>query len=233
MIQVRKAGERGKTSIDWLDSWHSFSFGSYHDSAHMGFGPLRVINDDIIKPAAGFGSHPHRDMEIITYVMEGALQHKDSLGNGSMIVPGDVQYMSAGSGIVHSEYNPQPDKRVHLLQIWIMPDKHGLNPAYQQKNFSEVRVPGKLTLLVSRDGREGSLQFNQDASMAVLDLDVGQNYDYAITPGKLVWVHVAKGNVMLGDIVLAQGDGVAVRDEAHLQFIGKDKAEILIFDLPK
>jgi len=231
MIKIRKSEERGRTQTDWLDGMHSFSFGNYHDRNHMGFGTLRVINEDRVKPDQGFSPHPHRDMEIITYILEGALEHKDSMGNGSVIVPGDVQYMSAGTGIVHSEYNPQPDKPVHLLQIWILPDKNGLAPGYQQQNFSSNRKPGKLTLLASYDGREDSLIVHQDVSLYVLDLNPGQNYDFTLLDGRTTWVQMARGRVTLNTLLLNQGDGAAVEKENILEFSAQEKSEILIFDL--
>lgn len=231
MITVRKSEERGRTHIDWLDGRHSFSFGNYYDRNHMGFGPLRVINEDHVSPGEGFHPHPHRDMEIITYILEGALEHKDSMGNGSVIVPGDVQYMSAGTGVVHSEFNPQPDKPVHLLQIWLVPDKTGYAPGYQQQNFMESRRPGKVTLLVSKDGRDNSIRIHQDASLSVLDLEPAQTYDLTLTKGRSTWVQMARGDATLNDTSLKQGDGAALEKEDGLKFTAKTKSEILIFDL--
>ncbi len=231
MITIRKSGERGPTKIDWLDSKHTFSFGGYMDRDHMGFGTLRVINEDWVKPGAGFSPHPHHDMEIITYVLEGALEHKDSLGNGSIIVPGDVQRMSAGTGIVHSEFNPQPDKPVHLLQIWILPAKRGIKPSYEQKNFTQARKPGKLTLIASQDGREGSVSMNQDAALSVLDMAPGQEYVFNPAAGKLTWIQVARGKATLNGQALNQGDGAAVEKETALNFSAQDTSEILIFNL--
>lgn len=232
MISIHKSGQRGKTRIDWLDSRHSFSFGDYYDPGNMGFGVLRVINEDIVKPSAGFGTHPHRDMEIITYVLEGALEHKDSLGTGSVIVPGDVQRMSAGTGILHSEFNALKDKPVHLLQIWIMPGKRGFAPSYEQKNFTTKRKPGQFTLLVSPDGREDTISIHQDALVYAMDLKKGQEQVYAINKGRMVWVQIARGEVTLNGQGMKQGDGAAVMQETALQF-SDGEAEILVFDLPE
>lgn len=231
MLTLRPSAARGAFKNDWLDSKHTFSFGEYHDARHMHFGDLRVINEDIVAPSSGFETHPHRDMEIITYVMEGALAHKDSLGNGSTIVPGDVQRMSAGTGILHSEFNPLEDKAVHLLQIWILPEEKGIAPSYAQENFTLKRKPGKLTLLVSKDGRDGSLSMNQDANMYVLDLDAGQSFDYKIPKDRQCWVQIAKGAATMNGKKLGQGDGIGIRDENILKFTADKKAEILIFDL--
>jgi redox-sensitive bicupin YhaK (pirin superfamily) len=232
MITLRKSEERGKTRIDWLDSRHSFSFGDYRDARHMGFGPLRVINEDFVAAGAGFPTHPHRDMEIITYLLAGELSHKDSLGTGSTIAPGEVQRMSAGTGIRHSEFNPSADNATHLLQIWIIPEEENITPSYEQKDFSQKRKAGQLTLLASPDGREGSVTIHQQASMSVLDLDAGQTFTHTPTEGRLTWVQVARGNAEMNGQALRQGDGAAVRDEKSLQFKASDKAEILLFDLP-
>ncbi|MFO1242206.1 MAG: pirin family protein [Rickettsiales bacterium] len=231
MIHLRKSDDRGQAKIGWLDSKHTFSFGNYYDPENMGFGALRVINEDIVDAAAGFPTHPHRDMEIITYVMNGALEHKDSLGTGSRIVPGDVQRMSAGTGIFHSEFNPMLDEPAHLLQIWIIPNKDGLNPSYEQKNFSEKRKPGTLTLLVSPDGRDGSLTMHQDAFLYVLDLNKDQAQDVKLDEGRMAWVQVAKGSASLNGQALEQGDGAAVTKEKLLSFTAGETSEILIFDL--
>ncbi len=233
MITFRKSEDRGAVKMGWLDTKHTFSFGNYYDPKHMGFGDLRVINDDIVAPASGFGTHPHDNMEIVTYVMEGELEHKDSLGTGSVIMPGDVQRMSAGTGIRHSEFNPQKDKQVHLLQIWILPDKKGFPPSYEQKNFAKSRENGKFTLLASNDGREGSLTVHQDIAMYVLDLEKGKMAEYKMGDNRIAWLHVANGKVILGDKELKQGDGAAVEDEKMLKFTGIDKADILIFDMAK
>jgi redox-sensitive bicupin YhaK (pirin superfamily) len=231
MITLRKSDARGAFKIDWLDSKHTFSFGEYHDPEHVHFSDLRVINEDIVAPGGGFQTHPHRDMEIITYVMKGALEHKDSLGTGSQIVPGDVQRMSAGTGILHSEFNPNSDQPVHLLQIWILPQIKGIKPSYAQKNFSDKRKAGQLTLLVSKDGHDDSLTLNQDASLYVLDLNPGQSFEYKPRAGRSGWIQVARGSVSINGQKLEQGDGAAIEDEALLQFTASEKAEILIFDL--
>lgn len=231
MIILRRSEERGITKLDWLESKHTFSFGDYYDPDHMGFGTLRVINEDMVGPAGGFGTHPHQDMEIITYVLEGALEHKDTLGTGSMIQPGDVQRMSAGTGIRHSEYNPLKNKPVHLLQIWIIPERNGIAPSYEQKNFLKKRGAGKLTLLASHDGRQDSLIIHQDAALFVLDLDADQSFTYELKGDRLGWVQVARGEVALNGQILKQGDGAAVTREKALAFQAKEKTEILIFDL--
>ncbi len=231
MITLRKSEERGTTKLDWLDSKHSFSFGNYFDPEHMGFGTLRVINEDKVNPAAGFDTHPHSDMEILTYVLEGELEHKDTLGTSSIILPGDVQRMSAGTGIMHSESNPQSDRQAHLLQIWIIPEKEGLPPSYEQKNFTKKRGPGKLTLLASRNGQNDSLAIHQDVSLYVLDLDPGNSFTYKLAKDRMAWVQLARGNTVLNGQILNQGDGAAVSDEKTLEFRANDKAEILIFDL--
>jgi quercetin 2,3-dioxygenase len=232
MIRLRKSEDRGITKLNWLNSKHSFSFGNYFDPEHMGFGTLRVINEDVVTPRAGFDTHPHRNMEILTYVLEGELEHKDTLGTGSIILPGDVQRMSAGTGIMHSESNPLGDTPVHLLQIWIIPEKEGLSPSYEQKNFTEKRKPGKLTLLASHKGQNDSLTIHQDVSLYVLDLNVGQSFMYPLEKSRIAWMQIARGRITLNDQLLEQGDGAAVRDEKTLEFQAKNKAEILIFDLP-
>jgi redox-sensitive bicupin YhaK (pirin superfamily) len=233
MIELRKSEDRGTTQLDWLDSRHTFSFGEYYDLKHMGFGVLRVINEDIVNPATGFGTHPHRDMEILTYVLDGALEHKDTLGTGSIIRPGHVQRMSAGTGISHSEYNPLTDGQVHLLQIWIIPERKGLSPSYEQKNFTAIRKPGELTLVASRDEANDSLTIHQDASLYVLDLAPGQPFRYKLKKDRMVWLQVTRGDALLNEQRLKQGDGVAVSQEKTLEFQAPEKAEILIFDLPR
>jgi redox-sensitive bicupin YhaK (pirin superfamily) len=232
MLTIRKSAERGQTNFDWLASKHSFSFGRYIDRTNMGFGPLRVINDDIVKPGAGFDMHPHENMEILTLILEGALTHRDSLGTGSTIRPGDVQRMSAGRGILHSEFNASDTDPVHLLQIWIMPNVEDIAPEYEQKNFSDKRKPGQLTLLASPDGREGSLTIHQDASMAVLDLDAGQSFSHTLPSDYSGWVQVARGDIILNDEELEEGDGVATGKGEKLNFRTVSEAEVLIFTLP-
>lgn len=231
MIKIRKSEDRGTTQLDWLESRHTFSFGDYYDPEHMGFGALRVINEDKVDPSSGFGTHPHRDMEILTYVLEGALEHKDTLGTGSVIKPGDVQRMSAGTGVYHSEYNALEDSHVHLLQIWIIPETKGLPPSYEQKNFTEKRKPGELTLLASQDGHSDSLTIHQDVSLYVLDLAPGQAFKYELKDDRMVWVQVAAGSMFLNGQHVTQGDGVALSHEKTLEFKTQETAEILIFDL--
>ena len=231
MITPRKSADRGRTKIDWLDSRHSFSFGEYYDPKEMGFRSLRVINEDRVIPGAGFPTHPHRDMEIITYVLSGQLEHKDSLGTGSVILPGDGQRMSAGRGIRHSEYNPSPTEKVHLLQIWIMPDKQGHEPGYEQKSFPEAEKRGKLRLIASRDGAEGSVKINQDAKLFVTLLSPGDEVKHALGAKRHAWLQVAKGEVELNGKKLHQGDGAAISDEKNLTVKGIKDAEVLLFDL--
>lgn len=232
MITIRKSADRGTTKLDWLDSKHTFSFGDYYDLNHMGFGVLRVINEDRVNPAGGFGTHPHRDMEILTYVLEGSLEHKDTLGTGSVIRPGDVQRMSAGTGIAHSEYNPSKESPVHLLQIWIIPEKKGLPPSYEQKNFTAFRKPGNLTLVASPEGDKGSLSLHQNVSLYVLDLAPGKVFKYTLEQDRMAWLQIARGEVLLNGQHLRQGDGAAVSQEKILELQAQEKAEILIFDLP-
>ena len=231
MIIIRKSKDRGTTKFDWLDSKHTFSFGRYFDKEHMGFGDLRVINEDIVDPASGFDMHSHNDMEIITYVLEGGVAHRDSIGNNSIIVPGEVQRMTAGTGILHSEMNENYDKPLHLLQIWIIPEKTDLAPSYEQKNFDKIRKPGNITLVASKDGRAGSITIHQDANMYVLDLDSPQTFNYDLNDGRIAWVQMARGSAILNGQLLTQGDGAAVSHEKALEFKAEGKAEIIIFDL--
>jgi redox-sensitive bicupin YhaK (pirin superfamily) len=231
MITIRKSQDRGLTKASWLDSKHTFSFGSYYDPAFMNFGALRVINEDKVSPDQGFGAHSHRDMEIISYVLDGSLEHKDSLGTGSIIVPGEVQVMRAGVGITHSEFNPSKDTPIHFLQIWIIPDQTGLAPSYQQRNFQNIRKKGQLTLLVSPQGEQESLIIHQDFKMYVLDLDPHQTFSHSLKVGRMAWVQVARGEITLNDKELKQGDGAAVVQEETLNFLSLKEAEILIFDV--
>jgi redox-sensitive bicupin YhaK (pirin superfamily) len=231
MITIRPAAERGHTDMGWLDSWHSFSFGDYEDYDHMGFHALRVINDDRVAPGAGFPTHPHRDMEIITWVLSGALEHKDSLGTGSVIRAGDVQRMTAGTGILHSEFNPSQTDGVHLLQIWIYPEKRGLKPGYAQQSFPAAERKGRFKLVASRDGRDGSLSFHQDASVYVAALGAGQRTTHQLAPGRAAWVQVATGAVTLNGQRLKAGDGAAVTEEKALELVGVEDGETLVFDL--
>ncbi|MEZ5852323.1 MAG: pirin family protein [Hyphomicrobiaceae bacterium] len=230
-ITIRKAEDRGHTNFGWLDSRHTFSFGRYHDPKHMGFGPLRVINDDRVAGGGGFPAHPHADMEIISYVLDGALAHEDSLGTGSLIRPGDVQRMSAGTGIRHSEFNASKTEPVHLLQIWIMPERTGLNPEYEQKAFPDAEKHGRLRLLGSRGGRDGSLTIHQDADLYATLLGKGETVTHAIAPGRGGWVQVARGAIKLNDQLLVEGDGAAVTASGDLTIEGMSDAELLLFDL--
>src|SRR5690242_4559392 len=234
MITVRPSAERGHFNNGWLDPHHTFSFADYFDPKNMGFRALRVINEDRVAPGSGFGTHPHRDMEIITYVLEGALAHKDSMGNGSTIVPGDVQRMSAGTGVRHSEFNHSPSDPVHLLQIWILPEKAGITPSYEQKNFPAEEKRDRLRLVASQDGRQGSLKIHQDVNLyaALLEKDKGTRFDVA--PGRNVWVQVTRGEISVNGNVLKAGDGAAIGNEPAIDFTGNtgpDASEFLLFDL--
>lgn len=230
MMTLRKAEDRGHFDHGWLNTYHTFSFGDYYDPAHMGFGTLRVINEDWVQPGKGFGTHPHRDMEILTYVLEGALEHKDSMGNGSAIRPGEVQRMSAGTGVTHSEFNHSKDDRVHLLQIWILPGQKNLNPSYEQKRFSKEERQGCFRLIASPEGTDGSVTIHQDAKVYGSLLDSGQEISYAIPEGRHLWLQVARGTVQAGGQSLRAGDGLAVSEEKSLSMKGAE-AEILLFDL--
>jgi hypothetical protein len=232
MISIRTSQERGKASFGWLDSRHTFSFGQYFDSNYMGFSHLRVINEDKVAPGQGFATHGHRDMEIITYVLEGALEHKDSLGTGSIIRPGDVQRMSAGTGIRHSEYNPSQSEPVHLLQIWIVPEAEGIQPSYEQKAFSEEEKRGKLRLIGSRDGREGTISIYQDVNLYATCLQDGESATHNLSSGRVAWLQVSRGVVRANQQILNTGDGAAVVDESILSLQGvSEDAEVLLFDL--
>ncbi len=230
-LTVRKSEERGRANFGWLDSKHSFSFGHYHDPKHMGFGPLRVINDDRVAPGGGFPAHPHSDMEIISYVLDGALEHKDSLGTGSVIRPGDAQRMSAGSGIRHSEFNASKTDPVHFLQIWIIPDRKGIEPGYEQKAFPDAEKRGRLRLIGSRDGRDGSVTIHQDVDLFATLLGEGDVVEHAIAPGRGGWVQVARGSVELNGETLREGDGVAISTSGILRIAGLGEAEVLLFDM--
>jgi redox-sensitive bicupin YhaK (pirin superfamily) len=230
MMTIRRANERGHADHGWLNTYHTFSFADYHDPRWMGFRDLRVINDDLVMPGMGFGTHPHRDMEIITYVLSGALEHKDSMGNGRVIRAGEVQYMAAGTGVQHSEFNPSKDEAVHLLQIWIQPDQRGAKPAYGEKAYSHT-PPGRLQLVVSKAGRDGSLRINQDADLWLAWFSNGETVTHELKPQRHAWIHVAEGNVELNGQRLAAGDGVAVSEESKLELAGKGNAQVLLFDL--
>ena len=230
MIAVRKAKERGHAEFDWLNTWYTFSFADYHDDRFMGFRALRVINDDTIAGGGGFGTHPHRDMEIITYVLSGALEHRDSMGNGRIIRPGEVQYMAAGTGVAHSEFNPSPTKPVHLLQIWILPDRKGAKPTYAEKSFAQA-APGKFYLTASKSGRDGSIPINQDVDVFIGKLGVGDTTSHTLKPGRHAWLQVAEGGVELNGLSLKAGDGAAVSDEGKLILESTDPAQAILFDL--
>jgi quercetin 2,3-dioxygenase len=232
MITVRKAEDRGRFQIGWLDSRHSFSFGQYYDPQHMGVSLLRVINDDRITPGAGFGTHPHRDMEIVSYVLDGELEHRDSMGNGSVIRPHDVQRMSAGTGVTHSEFNPSQDNGTNFLQIWLLPKYKGIKPGYEQKHFAPEERSGKLQLLISPDGDDGSISANTDASMYGAILNDGESVSHDIARDKLLYVHVARGAISLNGETLGGGDGATVSDEESVTLVGQGSAEVLLFEMP-
>jgi redox-sensitive bicupin YhaK (pirin superfamily) len=231
MIQIRKSDERGHANHGWLNTRFTFSFADYYDSKHVHFRTLRVMNDDRVAGGGGFPMHPHRDMEIVTYVLEGALEHRDSMGNGSVIKPGDIQYMSAGTGVTHSEFNASESKPVHLYQIWMFPEKQGLKPTYGQKNFSEAEKRGKLRLLVSPDGRDGSVKIRQDNDLYATVLGAGESVKHELKPERHAYVQVARGSVTLNGRKLEEGDGAAISSEKTVELTGADTAEVLLFDL--
>ena len=231
MINVRRADERGHFNFGWLDTYHTFSFGDYYDPRQQGFRSLRVINEDRVHPGRGFPTHPHRDMEIITYILSGALEHRDSMGTGSVIRPGDVQRMSAGTGVTHSEANPSPTEPVHLLQIWILPRERGIRPSYEQKAFGDEEKRARLRLVASADGQDGSVRIHQDASLHAALLAPGEEVTHRLAPGRSAWVQVARGAVTLNGQPLGQSDGAAISDEAELVIAGVEPSEILLFDL--
>jgi len=232
MITLRRSQERGYADHGWLKSFHSFSFADYHDPAHMGFGPLRVINEDRVAPGTGFGTHGHRDMEIISYVLDGELAHRDSMGNGSVIRPGDVQRMSAGSGVRHSEFNHAQDRTTHFLQIWIEPNVTGIAPGYEEKRFSDADKQGRLRLVASPDGADGSVRIHQDARMYVSRLAPGQSLSAELAAGRLGYLHLVRGAVTVNGERLAGGDAAKVRDESRLAIGAEGDSELLLFDLP-
>jgi quercetin 2,3-dioxygenase len=231
MITRRPAKERGHFDHGWLDTYHSFSFSEYHDPAHMGFRSLRVINEDRVDPKAGFPPHSHRDMEIITYVLAGALGHKDSMGNGSVIRPGDVQRMSAGTGVTHSEYNGSEKEPVHLLQIWILPEQRGIAPGYEEKKFPADEKRGRLRLIASRDAAEGSVTIHQDARVYASLLDGGQTVRHPLAPGRGAWLHLVSGAAAVNGTALVTGDGAAIENERALEIRADEQTELLLFDL--
>ena len=231
MFAIRHAEDRGLANLGWLDSRHTFSFGHYHDPQFMGFGPLRVINEDRVQPGQGFGTHGHSDMEIISYVLDGALEHKDSIGTGSIIRPGDVQRMTAGTGVRHSEYNASDTDPVHFLQIWILPEKDGLAPGYEQKTFSDDEKRGRLRLVGSRDGRDGSVTIHQDVDLYASLLGDGETVAHELAEGRKAWVQLARGRVVLNGEPLQPGDGVAVHGPASIELTGSSDSEVLLFDM--
>lgn len=231
MIQVHKAAERGHFNHGWLDTYHTFSFADYYDPAHMGFRSLRVINDDRVQPGQGFGMHGHRDMEIVTYVLDGALAHRDSMGNGAVLRPGELQRMTAGTGVRHSEFNPSDTEWVHLYQIWLLPEQKGLQPSYEQKAFAEEERRGSLRLVASPSGEHGSLTIRQDARLYLSTLQAGEAVAHVLKPGRHAWLQVLRGQVTLDDHPLAAGDGTAVSDEERLEIMGHNDAEVMLFDL--
>jgi len=231
MIQVRKSNERGHAEHGWLDSHHTFSFADYYDPQAMGFRALRVINEDRVQPGQGFGTHGHRDMEILSYVLEGGLAHRDSTGGGGVIEPGDVQRMSAGTGVMHSEFNASRSEPVHFLQIWIVPDRRGITPGYEQKHFPPEQRQGQLRLIASPDAADGSLKIHQDARVYTTLLGKGQTVSHPLAAGRYLWVQVARGQVRMGDVVLSAGDGAAISDERSVTLTGDEPAEVLLFDL--
>jgi len=232
MIRIRKAQERGHANHGWLDSRHSFSFADYYDPKHIGFRNLRVINEDRVAPSGGFGTHPHRDMEIVSYVLEGGIRHKDSIGNGSTILPGDVQRMTAGTGVTHSEHNASAHEPVHFLQIWLSPRASGLKPGYEQKTYSRTDKLGHMCIVASPDGRDGSITVNTDASIYACVLSPGKQTELVIAAGRHAWVQVARGDVMVNGERLSAGDAAALSDEQSVRLEGVIESEVLVFDLP-
>lgn len=231
MIQVRKAGERGHANHGWLDTWHTFSFSSYRDPRHMGFRSLRVMNEDWVAPGQGFGTHPHQDMEIVTYVLEGALEHKDSMGNGEVLRPGEFQRMSAGTGITHSEFNPSEKEPVHLYQIWLYPERKGLEPSYEQKRFPESERKNRLRLVASREATDGSLRIHQDANIFLAQLDQCQHVTHNLADGRHSWLQVLRGTVNVNGQPLVTSDGAAISTESTITVEATTTAEIMLFDL--
>jgi len=231
MLTLRKANDRGHADHGWLNSYHTFSFANYYDPAHMGFRKLRVMNDDRVSGGGGFAPHSHRDMEIISYVLEGALEHQDSMGNRSIIRPGEVQRMTAGTGVTHSEYNPSKTDTVHLLQIWVLPERSGLTPGYEQKLYTPEEKQGQLRLIASQDGRDGSVTVHQDLNLYATVLNNGEKVTHEIDLDRYLWVQAARGSVIVNGEVLTAGDAAAIEAESTLELIGQDNAEVLVFDL--
>lgn len=232
MIRIRKAAERGHANYGWLDTYHTFSFSSYHDPQFMGFRALRVMNEDRVQPGEGFGTHPHHDMEIVTYVLEGALAHKDSMGNGEVLRPGEFQRMSAGTGITHSEFNPSDSEPCHLYQIWLHPARAGIEPSYEQKHFSDAELHNRLRLVASPTADEGSLAIHQDARIYLARLDPGQQVVHPVAEGRHAWLQVLRGSTQLNEYELSTSDGAAASDELSLRIqAGSENAEVMLFDL--
>ena len=231
MIEIRKSSDRGRFDFGWLDTRHTFSFGDYWDPAHMNFRSLRVLNEDRVQPGAGFPTHPHRDMEILSYVVEGALEHKDSMGNGSVIRPGDVQRMTAGTGVTHSEYNPSRSEGAHFLQVWILPERPGLQPGYEQKRFTDDEKRGRLRLVASHDGEDGSVTIHQDVKVYAGLLDRGQELRQTLDPGRHGWLQVVRGKIALNGQELGAGDAAGASGEPALNIAASEDAEVLLFDL--
>ena len=227
---IRRSNERGHANHGWLDSYHTFSFADYYDPKWMGYRSLRVINDDLVMPGMGFGTHPHRDMEIISYVLSGALQHRDSMGNGRVIKPGEFQYMAAGSGVEHSEFNPSKTEATRLLQIWIKPDAKGVKPRYAERNFTTAET-GKLHLVASKTGRDGSFEIHQDADLLLAKLDAGQSVNYSLAKDRHAWIHIAEGEVTLNGTKLSGGDAVALSEETKVEILAGKTSQVLLFDL--
>ncbi|WP_417395281.1 pirin family protein [Gimesia chilikensis] len=231
MIRVRKAEERGHADHGWLDTYHTFSFAGYQDPEHVHFRTLRVMNEDVVQPGQGFGTHPHRDMEIVTYVLEGALEHKDSMGNGEVLRAGEFQRMSAGTGITHSEFNPSATEPVHLYQIWLFPESKGIEPSYEQKQFPVSEQQNQLRLVASPEAEAGSLRIHQDARVYLSQIEAEQTVTYALAEGRHAWLQVLRGSVVLNDVALDVSDGAAVSDTRNLKIQATDDAEIMLFDL--
>lgn len=231
MIQIRKANDRGHANHGWLDTYHTFSFATYQDPENVRFRSLRVMNEDVVAPGKGFGTHPHQDMEIVTYVLEGALEHRDSMGNGQVLRPGEFQRMSAGTGITHSEFNPSADEPVHLYQIWLYPERQGIEPSYEQKRFAEDERRNRLRLVASRDAADGSLLIHQDARVYLASLDPGQSVEHGLAAERYAWLQVLRGSVALNGVSLATSDGAAISGETDLQITASEPAEVMLFDL--
>ena len=231
MLTIRKAGDRGHAQHGWLDSFHTFSFADYYDPQHMGFRSLRVMNEDWVQPDTGFGMHPHRDMEIVTYVLEGALEHRDSLGSGGVLRPGELQHMSAGTGIRHSEFNPSASEPVHLYQIWLLPDRRGLAPSYDQRTFDEKERRGRFQVVASADGRDGSLLIHQDAEILLATLKEGEEVRHPIAPGRHAWLQVLRGAVTVNGQPASAGDGVALSEESSVAVQAGQPSEVMLFNL--